>query len=233
MSARLIALSPDLSRLREEGYEVDIRGGHVVVANVPYVTSESRVERGSLIIPLTTSGERTDSPPDHTAFWTGSMPCHKDGSEIERIRAGQAQLEVEPGLLAQHRFSTKPQPAGRYEDYYAQFIAYIRILAHEAQVIEPDATAATFAPVETSEEESVFRYLDTASSRAGIRTANRKLELERVAIVGLGGTGSYVLDLVVKTQYSRSTCSTATCCSITTPSALPERSRWRIFGKGR
>ena len=45
----------------------------------------------------------------------------------------------------------------------------------------------------------VFQYSDTASSRAEINLLTRKLEVGRVAIVGLGGTGGYVLDLVTKT----------------------------------
>jgi hypothetical protein len=199
VSARLIALSPDLSRLREEGYEVDVRDGYVVVANVPYVTSDRQVARASLVIALTASGERTAAPPDHTVMWTGSMPCHQDGTPISRIDAGGGGGQIAPNLVVNHRFSSKPMPAGRYDDYYAQLTAYIRIISHEAQAIDSTATAATFAPVETTEEESVFRYLDSASSRAGIRMANAKLAIEKLAIVGLGGTGSYVLDLVAKT----------------------------------
>ena len=41
--------------------------------------------------------------------------------------------------------------------------------------------------------------MDTASARAGLIGLNRKLVGESVGIVGLGGTGSYVLDLVAKT----------------------------------
>jgi hypothetical protein len=47
--------------------------------------------------------------------------------------------------------------------------------------------------------ESVFHYIDSASSRAGITAVTAKLSAQRIAIVGLGGTGSYVLDLVAKT----------------------------------
>ena len=199
MSARLIALSPDLSRLRAEGYELDVRDGYVTVANVPYVTNAREVARATMVIALTTSGERTAAPPDHTVLWTGSMPCHRDGRPIARIDAGAGHGEIAPDLVTGHRFSSKPQPAGRYDNYYHQFTSYIAIISHEAQALDPQATAATFAPVETSEEESVFRYLDSASSRAGITKANAKLELAKLAIVELGGTGSYVLDLVAKT----------------------------------
>ena len=51
--------------------------------------------------------------------------------------------------------------------------------------------------------ESPFVYVDTASSRAGIAAVNSRLELGSVAIVGLGGTGSYILDLVAKTPVRR------------------------------
>jgi hypothetical protein len=47
--------------------------------------------------------------------------------------------------------------------------------------------------------EEPFNYLETASSRAGIVAASEKLKLRSVAIIGLGGTGSYVLDQVAKT----------------------------------
>jgi hypothetical protein len=49
-------------------------------------------------------------------------------------------------------------------------------------------------------DEDVFHYLDTASSRAGIGVATDRLRsVESVHIIGAGGTGSYVLDLVAKT----------------------------------
>jgi len=42
-------------------------------------------------------------------------------------------------------------------------------------------------------------YMDTASSRAEIGVVNDQLRIARLAILGAGGTGSYVLDLVAKT----------------------------------
>ncbi len=199
MSIPPIARSPDLARLREEGFEIDVRDGYVVVANVPYLNADRQVQRGLMAIALTTSGDRTGPPPDHTVWWQGAMPCHHDRTPISRIDAGCVQQQLAPDLLVQYRFSSKPLPAGRYADYYAQFTSYIRILSHEAQVVDPSATAATFAPVQTQEGESPFRYLDSASARAGIVMANTKLHLPRVALVGVGGTGSYVLDLLAKT----------------------------------
>jgi len=45
----------------------------------------------------------------------------------------------------------------------------------------------------------IFAYPDTNSSRANIEWLNRKFRGQKIAIIGLGGTGSYILDLVAKT----------------------------------
>lgn len=98
------------------------------------------------------------------------------------------------------RFSSK-RPNG-YPDYHAKITQYVQLLEHPARALQPDdptVTARTFLPIETAEEESVFLYTDSASSRAGIVRAAAKLAMGKIAIVGLGGSGSYVLDLVAKT----------------------------------
>ncbi len=46
---------------------------------------------------------------------------------------------------------------------------------------------------------STFKYPDTNSSRAGIEYLNCKFENQKIAIIGMGGTGSYILDQIAKT----------------------------------
>lgn len=46
---------------------------------------------------------------------------------------------------------------------------------------------------------NVFKYPDTNSSRAKIEVLNEKFAGLKLAIVGIGGTGAYTLDLVAKT----------------------------------
>lgn len=53
--------------------------------------------------------------------------------------------------------------------------------------------------MEVMSDTNVFKYPDTNSSRAGIEFLNRKFENQKIAIIGLGGTGSYILDQVAKT----------------------------------
>ena len=45
----------------------------------------------------------------------------------------------------------------------------------------------------------MFNYIDTASGRVGIGALNDRLASDSVAIIGLGGTGGYILDFVAKT----------------------------------
>jgi hypothetical protein len=97
-------------------------------------------------------------------------------------------------------FSSKP-PEG-YPDYYAKMTAYANMVSGWAQAIDPNVTARSLLPVKMAEDESVFRYLDSASSRAQISLITGKLALPKVAIVGVGGTGAYVLDLIAKTPVS-------------------------------
>lgn len=44
-----------------------------------------------------------------------------------------------------------------------------------------------------------FKYPDTNSSRAKIEYLNGKFINQKIAIIGIGGTGSYILDLISKT----------------------------------
>lgn len=53
--------------------------------------------------------------------------------------------------------------------------------------------------IQVMNDTNVFKYPDTNSSRAGIEFLNRKFESQKIAIIGLGGTGSYILDQVAKT----------------------------------
>ena len=198
MSQELISHSSDLKRLQDEGYDIDFRANHLIVNNVPYVNSRKEVKYGTLISELTLADDVTTARPStHVAYFVGDHPCNKDGSEITAIKHGSALTPIDKDLVANHSFSNKPSDG--YIDYYDKMTRYTAIICNPARSIDPTVSAITFPVIECKEGESVFNYRDTASSRAGIYAITRKLELARVGIVGLGGTGSYVLDLVAKT----------------------------------
>jgi hypothetical protein len=199
MSRRLIDRSPDLKRLRDEGYDVEAVNGFVIVRDVPYLNSNCQVKRGTVISSLTLTGDVTTRPDTHVALFAGEYPCHADGKPIERIRHGDNNTRICDGLTASFSFSAKPKPLGYYENYYDKLSTYVDIVSGPVHVVDSAATAKTFPVVDGDGDDSVFKYADTASSRAEITAISRRLEGSKVAILGLGGTGSYVLDLVAKT----------------------------------
>jgi len=198
MPHALISRSPDLGRLAADGYEVDIVGSYLVIRNVPYVDAARQVQRGSLVTALTLAGDTTTRPGDHTTLFSGELPCDVSGNGLVHILASSVHQDLGGGLLVDHYLSSKPA-VGFYVDYYEKMTTYLAIISGPAEAIDPDATARTFRVIENEDPGSPFVYLDTATGRARIGAISRKLELRRVGIVGLGGTGSYILDLVAKT----------------------------------
>ncbi len=202
MSHQLISRSPDLQKLQNEGYELEIKAGFLLVKGVPYVNSRKEVRRGTLIAKLVLAGDITARPDDHVAYFAGEYPCNADGTEIAQIRHSTGEKTLVEGLVIQHSFSAKPKPHDSYPDYHAKMATYAAILAGPAQLIDPEARPQTFKVIAAEKEkrETPFNYIDTASSRAEIDVVTAKLKkVNRVAIAGLGGTGSYILDLVAKT----------------------------------
>jgi hypothetical protein len=197
MSQRLISLSPDLKRLRDEGFEVAVRAGFLVISHVPYVTSARQVAFGDLVSELTLAGDRTAKPSSHVAMFCGSTPCDHTGAPLTRLINSSNRSVIGDGIAIDHTFSSKPTIG--YADYYEKMTTYSAILSKYASMIDSTATAVTFKPVAADEDDGVFNYVDTASSRAGIAAMTARLAMGPVAIVGLGGTGAYILDLVAKT----------------------------------
>jgi tRNA A37 threonylcarbamoyladenosine dehydratase len=198
MSQELINRNPDLKRLRDEGYEVEIRATYLLVHSIPYVNSRREICRATLISTLQLAGDQTANPSDHVTLFTGDHPCNKDGSEISQIKHSSPNQTLAPDIVARHLFSNKP-PNG-YSNYYEKMTRYAQIISAPAQSLDPGVSAKTHKVVESHGDESVFQYLDTASSRAGIKAIADKLVGPKLGIVGLGGTGSYILDLLAKTS---------------------------------
>ena len=197
MPHSLISRSTDLKRLEDEGYEVEVRADHLLVKHVPYVNEAKAVKYGTLVSELTLAGDTTTRSSTHVVMFAGGMPCNREGKPLSQIHNSTRHQDLGDGLMVDFVFSSKP-PEG-YPDYYLKMTTYEAIISGPAQSIDPSVTAKTFSVVEAQDEHSPFNYTDTATSRAGIGAMTEKLKGHVVAIVGLGGTGSYILDLVAKT----------------------------------
>lgn len=203
MLADLISRNPDLQRLQDDGYTVEIvhkTGLHLLVHDVPYLNAQGEVLRGTLVCPIfLKENGLTNAPANHQAWFIGEHPCTVDGKPIPGIVHSSSRNDMGDGIVTDHGFSTKPPVTGAYSDYHAKMSHYVNVISAPAQHVDSQVTAKLHKPILTTDD-SVFLYADTASTRAGIGALAGKLSPLRIAIVGLGGTGAFILDQVAKTH---------------------------------
>lgn len=196
MSQELINHSDDLKKLQNEGYEIDVNNGYGIVSHIPYLKANGEIDYGTLVSKIALVGDKANYDGDHVIYFSGEQPCNIDGTEITPIKHCETN-SVFAGINVKRSFSNKPE--GNYKDYYEKFVNYANIISFPAIAKDSSVTAKTFKKI-VEEEKSVFQYVDTNSSRAGIDNCNRKMLNKKIAIIGLGGTGAYILDLVSKTN---------------------------------
>ncbi len=205
MSSLVIARSSDLARLRNEKYEIQIHpSNHLVVRNIPHVNSAGEVAYGTLIVPIVQIADSVvGKPQNHQAYFAGDFPHKRPGEPL--LVLGQnspGTYRFADDLEAQYHLSYKSpkvNAAGSYDDYYDLVTSYVEMAWSYARRVYSDATPLTGRVRDYDDEPSVFAYCDTASTRAGITVVSQRLEGHVIAIIGIGGTGSYLLDLVAKT----------------------------------
>lgn len=190
-----------LQKLENEEYEVKVCGGSLlVILRVPYLNSEHEIKAGTLAMPLAMSGDTILQPSDHTASWIGDRPCNIDGSFIEGLVNSKRNQNLGYGLREDFFLSCWPvKYNGRYPDFYEKVKTYCQVISTPAYNKDADFCKKLTSPIIIQDDEIPFQYGDTNSSRAHIDNINGLLNGMKVAIIGMGGTGSYILDAVAKT----------------------------------
>jgi hypothetical protein len=197
MSLQLIDHSSDIKKLRNHGYEVEIIGNYLLIHSIPFLNANKKVVKGTLVTNVSIANNRVTKPNTHVIHFTGEFPCNIDGTIITQIQHSSNTSTLAEGITVNHSFSNKP--AGGYSDYFEKVTQYIKIISAPAKYIDSTVTAQTYKVIESLEKDSVLNYSDTNSSKAEIDVINEKLSGLKIGIIGLGGTGSYILDFVAKT----------------------------------
>ena len=151
MLQQLINHSPDLKRLQDEGYELVVKGGYLLIHHIPYVNSLKEVKLGTLVSTLTMSGSRVVSPDNHVIYFIGEHPCEKNGNKMTGIQHATSVQNFGNGIVVQHSFSNKPNEG--YPDYYKKVTRYEEMISAQARSIDKNVTARTFLPIIDTEEE--------------------------------------------------------------------------------
>ena len=108
MSQQLISRSRDLQRLRDDGYDVEIRSSYLLVKGVPYVNSAKEVKRGIIASVLDLAGETTMPPETHVIFFAGEPPCDEHGAVLPGV-SQNANQALGDGLTPNHQISRVPK----------------------------------------------------------------------------------------------------------------------------
>jgi len=196
MLSTLVSHNQDLRKLVEKGYAVSIDSSNLVVRDIPYLDSAGTLQWGAIVSKLEFIDGSRVKLIDHQIFFCGAHPCELNGLPIANLGGGPISLAMDSAdLVVQRSFSNKPLDG--FADLFEKIESYMNIICGPAMNMH-NASPFTFRTSDDTSE-SVFKYHDTLTSRAEIADLSKKFKEEVVAVIGLGGTGSYVLDFLVKT----------------------------------
>lgn len=207
MFQRLVSHNGDLERLVDKGYAVAFDPtNHLVVRDIPYLDEQGAARTGALVAILVPLDQERVGQSDHQVFFAGSHPYQLDGTPIPNLGGGAHAITLSDkcsDVVVQRSFSNKPKVNGAmiagFDDFFVKIEHYVGIVSGPAMA-RYGVTPLTGRSVDDDSVDPIFKFSDALTGKSGIGDLASKLEDEVVAIIGLGGTGSYVLDFVVKSR---------------------------------
>lgn len=199
MLAKLANHNNDIKKLIEEGYALAFDSNYLIVRDVPYLDKTLALKWGAIITKLEFIDQVKIKQDNHQVFFSGATPYSLLGTPIANLNDNPATLSLpnSPDINVQRIFSNKPLNRS-YHDFFEKIDSYITQISGPAIQMH-DAKAKSFKAQFGNEKNSVFKLHDTLTSRAEISDLSQIFKEEVIAVIGLGGTGAYVLDFLVKT----------------------------------
>jgi hypothetical protein len=201
MFQRLVSHNADLRKLVEKGYAVAFDTNHLIVRDIPYLDAQGGLQTGGFVAKLVFMDQDHVRQDDHQVFFAGSIPHGLDGKPIPNLAGGPHPLTLSDAcsdVVVERSFSNKPKPTGVFGDFFDKIESYVAIISGPAME-KYGVSPFTFRTVEHAAPDAIFKFQDTLTSRAEITDLVAPFKDDIIAVIGLGGTGSYVLDLIVKT----------------------------------
>lgn len=188
----------------DQGYHLDFIGGYIVIYGLPYLNERGELAHGDLASPVDLSADGVlDAPKDHQAWFRGSRPHDQNGRQL-RLGGGDSKVKVAERFETDHSFSYKLfDDAGQlraYKSFEEKILTYLDTITGPAMAAYPEATPLRALEFKSAEQGTPLRLPDTLSAQYNMNDVSSLLIGKKVAIVGLGGTGSYILDFVARTH---------------------------------
>lgn len=202
MLIQLANHNDDIKRLLEKGYALRVDGPHLVVRDIPYLDSEQKLQFGAIVAKLEFIDKIRVKQDNHQVHFAGSMPHGLDSKPIPKLGGGSANITlIKRDVIVERSFSNKRRDKTGtlvdFPDFYEKIEHYVSLICGPA-IARHDISPLTFNIDDDEITDSVFKFHDTLTSRAEIGDLAALLKEEIVAIIGLGGSGSYLLDFMVK-----------------------------------
>ncbi len=205
MFQKLVSHNEDLNRLVEKGFAVGFDSNLLIIRDIPYLNEKRDLLWGAIVSKLVPVDGNKVIQEDHQILFAGAHPHGLDGKPIPNLGGGEHKLalsEYNKDVVVQRSFSNKPcvngKPVGKFADHFEKITSYLGIISGPAIELH-NANPYTSRTSKGAEDKSVFKFTDSLTSRAEISDLSKKFENDVVAVIGLGGTGSYGLDFLVKT----------------------------------
>ena len=170
---------------------MEVSAGWMIVGPVAYRRRDKSVDHGEIAMEVNRQGDNLVQPQDHTIRWVGAeIPCDRDGRRLDQLVHDSNTIEIE-GRHSPCGMSRKKE--GRsYTSYEEKAKTYARLIENGGGLRRSKIRRG-----------SIRELGDARRSRRrgelkGLGKAMRKIEHQRIAIVGMGGTGGYILDMVSK-----------------------------------
>ncbi len=199
MLPTLVSRNDDIRRLVERGYAAAFDNNHLVVRDIPYLDEKLDLQWAAIVTQLVFTDTETVKMQNHQVAFSGTAPHGLTGAPIPNLGDSSHTIplsDAAPVVVVQRQFSNKPE-AG-YVDFFDKIERYVTIISGPA-IERYGVTPYTFRTYEAAPDTSVFKIRDTLTTLAEIGDLAATFADEVVAIIGLGGTGAYVLDFMVKT----------------------------------
>jgi len=203
MSSQLAAPDGSLERLGAAGRSFALRDNHLVMA-VPYLNGAGELRRGFLADPLNiTNGTEIGLPGNHQIYFIGEDPHGLDErSLLDVLGGGPSRTLIFGDHYSSYYYSHKLKENGAKRDYRSldeKFQQYYNMIAGPAVYRHPEAEGDFLKVDFEADMETPFNFPDTHSAHAGLHELNRQLSKLKIGIIGVGGTGGYILDFLAKT----------------------------------
>lgn len=198
----LASRNPYIESLIKQGYDLGLINGFLVIFGIPYLNTTGELKYLDLVSRLDLREESLiDRPSDHKVYFAGEVPCNIDGQKIGANTAEEV-VTVSEQIVTTRMLSSKPAGLRPYESIEEKLEQYLALICSPALHKYPGVTPRRALTKHLESASSPLRFPDTLSAREGMVELSHRLLNRKIAVIGCGGTGAYVLDYLCKTHLS-------------------------------